>query len=134
MLESIAHLIRHAVASASTTPNSVSSHSLLLNVSAGLLIIVLPIGARAVYKLFSGQKAMMVVLTGRPVTTLDPAGSPGLVKTVGEHTEALRVLTMGVAAILADTKPHNGTTGKEALNRIEGAIKAQDEREHNSGD
>ena len=133
MLESIAHLIRHAVASASTTPNSVSSHSLLLNVSAGLLIIVLPIGARAVYKLFSGQKAMMVVLTGRPVTDLE-AGTKGLVATVAEHTESLSALTRGVAAILADTKPHNGTTGKEALNRIEGAIKAQDEREHNSGD
>ena len=133
MLESIAHLIRHAVASASTTPNSVSSHSLLLNVSAGLLIIVLPIGARAVYKLFSGQKAMMVVLTGRPVTDLE-AGTKGLVATVAEHTEALSALTRGVAAILADTKPNNGTTGKDALNRIEGAIKAQDEREHNSGD
>jgi hypothetical protein len=107
---------------------------LLLNVSAGLLIMVLPIGARAVYKLFTGQKAMMVVLTGRPVTDLDPAGTKGLVVTVAEHTEALSALTRGVGSLLADTKPDNGTTGKDALNRIEGAIKAQDEREHNSGD
>ena len=65
------------------------------------------------------------VLTGAEPSGLVPNPPPGVVKslnaleaTVAGHTKSLGTLLRGTAALIADSKPNDGSTSRDTLNII----------------
>jgi hypothetical protein len=52
-------------------------------------------------------------------TQLNPRPNPGLIDIVASHGRMLDTLLVGTKALIADSKPNDGSTSKDALNRIE---------------
>jgi hypothetical protein len=52
-------------------------------------------------------------------TPLNPRPQPGLIDVVASHGRMLSTLLTGTKALIADTKPNDGSTSRDALDRIE---------------
>jgi hypothetical protein len=70
----------------------------------GLVVVGVPLLIRFLVKLYNGQKKIMDVLITPEPTPLVPDPAPGLVDIV--------------AGLLRDSKPDDGTTGRDVLNTI----------------
>jgi hypothetical protein len=79
----------------------------------GLVVLGLPLLIRYLVRLGRGQERIMAVLLG------DPLFGPGLVEKVKDLQRSVNVSVAGVGALVADSKPDDGTTGRDVLNRIE---------------
>jgi hypothetical protein len=79
----------------------------LIGIIIGLVVVGVPLLIRFLVKLYNGQKNIMDVLTGADPTPLVPNPPPGLVEIV--------------ASLLKDSKPNNGSSGRDVLDRIDRA-------------
>ena len=69
--------------------------------------------------MYSDVHEIKSVLITPPKTPLNPRPVPGLIDIVAGHGRMLNTLLTGTKALIADSKPNDGSTSKDALNRIE---------------
>ena len=100
-----------------------SFNSILTTVASGLLIVVIPLGVKAVARLTRRVDTITYVLTGRPSSKLEPHPPPGLVVIVNSLVDTAETTKTAAVALVKDSKPNGGLTSRDVLDRIEEATK-----------
>lgn len=69
--------------------------------------------------MYSDVHEIKATLITPPRTALNPRPNPGLIDVVDSHGKMLSTLLTGTKALIADSKPDDGSTSRDALERIE---------------
>jgi hypothetical protein len=92
----------------------------LVGAVVGLVVVGLPILIRYLVRLGRGMDRIMAVLLG------DPLFGKGLVEKVADLQKTASVGAAGVGVLIKDSKPDNGSTSRDVLDRIEAQTKLDD--------
>jgi hypothetical protein len=92
----------------------------LIGALAGLLVIVIPLGVRGFRKLIKDVHDLKVAVVGEPANDYHPE-IPGLVKIVDGIVTSQKANLQGTAALIRDSKPDDGSSSRDVLDRIDQA-------------
>jgi hypothetical protein len=101
----------------------------LVGVIVGLVVIGLPLLIRYLVRLGRGQERIMAVLITPEPTPLVPNPPKGLVDVVAGLVKTSKASLAGTAALIKDSKPNDGSTSRDVLDRIEAQTQADDSDE-----
>jgi hypothetical protein len=86
----------------------------IIIVAAGLLVVAIPFALKAFRRLFNDVHDLKVAVAGDP-----KYGVPGLINTVRDLSDKMSLNLSGTTALIKDSKPDEGSSSRDALNRIE---------------
>lgn len=89
-----------------------------VGVAVGLIVIVMPLLARFLVGLSKDVHELKVAVVGEEATKYHPR-RPGLVEIVADMQRTVGATLTGTAALVKDSKPDEGSTSRDALDRIE---------------
>jgi len=69
--------------------------------------------------MYSDVREMKRALITEPVTPLNPNPTKGALDVIADHTRMLNTLLTGTKALITDSKPNDGESSRDALDRIE---------------
>src|ERR1700678_920969 len=93
----------------------------LIGIVIGLVVVGLPLLIRYLVRLGNGQERIMAVLITPDPTPLVPNPPPGLVDVVAGLVKTSRFTLEGTAALIKDSKPDDGSSSRDVLDRIDEA-------------
>ena len=91
----------------------------LIGIVVGLVVVGLPLLIRYLVRLGKSMERIMNVLITPDSTPLVPHPTPGLVDVVAGLVKTSNTNLAGTAALIKDSKPDNGSTSRDVLDRIE---------------
>lgn len=94
---------------------------ILVIVAAGLLVVLIPFIFKAFRRLFSDVHDLKVAVAGDP-----KYGVPGLINTVSDLSKKMSANLAGTRALIVDKEPNDGSTMRDAVDRIEAEQKRHD--------
>jgi hypothetical protein len=88
----------------------------------GLLVICIPLAARAFRRLVKDVHDLKVAVVGEPANEYH-GEVKGLVKIVDGLVDSQKANLRGTAALIRDSKPDDGSSSRDVLDRIDEATK-----------
>ena len=92
----------------------------LIGTVVGLLVVCIPLGVRGFRRLVKDVHDLKVAVVGEPANDYHPE-VPGLVKIVDGIVTSQKANLQGTAALIRDSKPDDGSTSRDVLDRIDQA-------------
>jgi hypothetical protein len=91
----------------------------LIIISGGLALIVLPFLAKIAYNLVHDVHEIKVVLVGEQPTPLNPSPPAGMISNVNKLMDLAGANLVGTKALIDDKTPNDGSSMRDAIDRIE---------------
>jgi len=99
--------------------NASGFNQLIIGVAVGFILLATPLFGKYLSRLSKDVRDMKNVLITPDPTPLVPNPNKGLVDVVAGLVKSATLTQEGTKALLKDSKPDNGSTSRDVLNRIE---------------